>query len=292
MKATPTDIARLLDLEEIDIDLFRGEQSHIPLPQVYGGHVLGQSMAAAAKTVNDMAPHSMHAYFLSTGDVGAPILYKVNNTKDGRSFCVRRVVAIQHAKPIFEMTASFHAKEPGPDFHIPMPLDIPEPEELLSDRDARLDIIKATAGESPYQYVSEWLIDYEWPIETKRIGGLRELSEAPRPPKQMMWIKAQSALPNNTATHTAALAYISDLEFLTVCLQPHGLSWFNGSVKGASLDHAMWFHRPVKVDEWLLYVHDCPNTAQGRGLARGFFYNRSGELVASTAQEGLIRYMQ
>ena len=292
MNSVPTDIARLLALEEIDIDLFRGEQSHIPLPQVYGGHVLGQALAAAARTVKDMRPHSMHAYFLSTGDTSAPILYKVRTLKDGRSFCVRRVIAIQHAKPIFELTASFHVEEPGDDFYKPMPANIPGPNDLPSDREARLKVIEASTGKSPYEYVKHWLIDYQWPLETRRIGGLYELEKKSGGAEQMMWIRALGSLPSDEMTHAAALAYLSDLEFLTVCLKPHGQTWFDGSIKGASLDHAMWFHRPFHANEWLLYVHDCPNTSGARGLARGLFYNQAGELVASTAQEGLIRALR
>ncbi len=289
MNPAPTDLARLLALEEIDIDLFRGEQSHIPLPQVYGGHVLGQALAAASRTVENMRPHSMHAYFLSTGDTSAPILYKVRTLKDGRSFSVRRVVAIQHANPIFELTASFHIDEPGADFYQPMPADIPGPDELPTDHEARLKIIDETTGESPYRHVKQWLIDHPWPLETKSVGGLYELENTSGGAQKMIWIRAKGELPDNEMTQAAALAYLSDLEFLTVCLKPHGQTWFDGTIKGASLDHAMWFHRPFHANEWLLYVHDCLNTSGARGLAQGLFYNQAGELVASTAQEGLIR---
>jgi acyl-CoA thioesterase-2 len=268
----------LLDLESIEVNIFRGVSPNEDRQRVFGGQVAAQSLMAAGRTVEVGRPHSLHAYFLRPGDPTAPILYDVDRIRDGRSFTTRRVVAIQHGRPIFHLSASFHVDESGLSHQFPMP-EVPPPGSLES-METRLEPFREMLG--------DWF-DRPHPIEQRPIGALPFSHGAGKEPVQRLWIRADGTLPDDPLLHACIAAYASDMSLFDTMLAPHDVNWDDSNFMGASLDHCMWFHRPFRTDEWLLYDMDSPNAHGGRGLARGFLFTQSGELVVSVVQEGLMR---
>lgn len=278
-------VADLLDhltLERLEENLFRGKSRDIGSLRVFGGQVLGQSLQAATHTIEGRDAHSLHAYFLRAGDPDAPIVYDVDRARDGRSFSVRRVVAIQHGRPIFNMSASFQVPEEGVEHQISMPV-VPMPEDLPALQRPSDDVMEQIP-----EKMRRW-IRRKNPLEFKPVVQLDPVNPPSQPPQQYIWVRIRNALNVNPSVHKVLLAYTSDFYLIWTAALPHGLSFLKGNVQMASLDHAMWFHRDFKMDEWLLYACDSPSSSHARGLARGSFFNRQGKLVASTAQEGLIR---
>ena len=261
-----------LQLEQLEKNLFRGTSTDIGAPAVFGGQVLGQALMAAARTVDGHAAHSLHGYFLRAGDKAAPIVYDVDRIRDGASFTTRRVVAIQHGEPIFHMSASFHRREVGVSHQCAMP-EAPPPDALTPRAGSR-------AGPP---------IRVEGPIEFRYVDPRDPVTAGPRPPQSQLWLRTADVLPDDPLLHQAMLAYASDYSFMGVAMQPHGLAFQQPGVQGVSLDHAMWFHRDFRCDDWLLYDTDSPSTEHARGFCRGALFDRAGRLVASVAQEGLIR---
>ncbi|MEO0576250.1 MAG: acyl-CoA thioesterase II [Pseudomonadota bacterium] len=276
------DLKSLLQLERIETNIFRGESRDIGSAQVFGGQVLGQALSAAGSTVDGRQAHSLHAYFLRRGDMQAPIVYEVDRQRDGRSFSVRRVVAVQHGRPIFNMAASFQVAEDGLQHQFPMP-DVPLPEALT---DAR-DIAKDYADQLPAKM--RRFMTKDRPFEFRPVEPPAFTSTQPREPVKHVWVRAVDRLPDDDALHQSMLAYVSDYELLGTSALPHGLPYGQGRVQMASLDHALWFHRPIRVDEWFLYAMDSPNAASGRGFTRGMIFRKDGQLAATTAQEGVVR---
>ena len=277
------DLVSLLQLERIEDNIFRGDSRDIGGPQVFGGQVLGQALAAAQHTVEGRVAHSLHAYFLRRGDVHAPIVYEVDRSRDGGSFSNRRVVAIQHGRPILNLATSFQRIESGLEHHDPMP-DVPGPDGL-----ADLTEIPAEILDTMPQKIRRFLTRQR-PFEFRPVNPIRFDSAEKREPQHSVWIKAVDRLPEDRILHQNLLAYVSDFELLGTSTMPHGVRFAGGNLIMASLDHAMWFHRDFRVDEWLLYSMDSPNASGARGFARGRFFTRDGRLVATVAQEGLIRY--
>jgi len=275
-------LIELLDLDPIEVNIFRGNSPQDLSQRVFGGQVLGQALVAAYRTVESRLCHSLHAYFLLPGDPKVPILYEVDRSRDGKSFSSRRVVAIQHGRPIFHLSASFQTEEPGLEHQIDAPI-VPPPDGLQSEDDFRRQIVDRI----PEQYRDHFL--RKRPIELRPVDQRDIFGGEKRPPHQSVWVRATGPLPDNIALHQCVLAYASDMTLLDTTLLPHGISWFSEKIQIASLDHAMWFHRPFRADEWLLYVQDSPSASGARGFGRGLVYSRNGELVASVAQEGLIR---
>lgn len=276
------DLVAVLDLEQIEDNIFRGPSRDIGSPQVFGGQVLGQAMIAASRTVENRRVHSLHAYFLRRGDVNAPIVYEVDRARDGGSFSNRRVIAIQHGEQIFNMAASFHKQEPGLEHAMPAP-DVPGPEELP-------EVFKVWAAklDALPRQVREFL-GHQRPFHVRIVEDQRDGAGRVQPIKHV-WMKAVDELPDDPHLHEAMLAYISDYELLGTATLPHGQERaLRGELQMASLDHAMWLHRPCRVDDWLLFSFDSPCAGGARGLARGEVFTRDGQLVLSTAQEGLIR---
>jgi acyl-CoA thioesterase-2 len=269
----------LLDLESIEVNIFRGVSPNEDRQRVFGGQVAAQSLMAAGRTVNNGRPHSLHAYFLRPGDPTAPILYEVDRIRDGRSFSTRRVVAIQHGRAIFNMSTSFHVDEPGLSHQFPMP-DVPDPE-TLEPLEVRLEPFRETLG--------DWFARPH-PIDQRHIGELPFSQGAAAEPVQRLWIRADGTLPDDPLLHTCIAAYASDMSLFDTMLAPHEVKWDDTDFMGASLDHCMWFHRPFRADEWLLYDMDSPSAYGARGLARGFLFTRDGQLVVSMVQEGLMRW--
>ena len=282
MRRVLEDLIRLLDLEPIEVNLFRGVSPRDGWQRVFGGQVLGQALVAAGRTVEGRIAHSFHGYFLRPGDPSVPILYDVDRIRDGSSFTTRRVVAIQHGRAIFNLQASFQVDEPGLEHQLEMP-EVPGPEGLLNERELRAKV----ADRLPESWRERFLRDR--PIEVRPLDPVDELDPEPRPPRQNVWFKAVDTLPDDRALHQCVLAYASDLTLLDNSLLPHAINWWNEKFQSASLDHAMWFHRPFRADEWLLYVQDSPSASGARGFNRGSVFTRAGKLVASVAQEGLIR---
>jgi acyl-CoA thioesterase-2 len=272
----------LLNLEQIELNIFRGRSPDDLSQRVFGGQVLGQALVAANRAVQGRLCHSLHAYFLIPGDPKVPILYEVDRSRDGKSFSSRRVVAIQHGRPIFHMSASFQIEEPGLEHQIDPP-DVPPPESLPSEDDFR----RQMADKVPEQYREHFL--RKRPIELRPVDRRDIFGSDKRPPQQSVWARATGALPADVALHQCVLAYASDMTLLDTALLPHGISWFSDEIQMASIDHAMWFHRRFRADEWLLYVQDSPSASGARGFNRGLIYTREGEIVASVAQEGLMR---
>ena len=276
------DMLNHLTLERLEENLFRGESRDIGSPSVYGGQVLGQALYAASQTVEGREAHSLHAYFLRPGDKTAPVVYDVDRIRDGRSYTTRRVVAIQHGKPIFNMSASFKIREEGMEHQCAMP-EVPAPEELLNMTDL---------GRQGLANIPEKLkrfLAWQRPIELRPVQPGHMFHPEPVPPSQNIWIRAVGDLPDDPAMHKVVLAYASDYSLLGTALLPHGLTFTQGIIRAASLDHAMWFHRDFRMDEWLLYSMDSPSASHGRGFGRGNLFTREGVLVASVAQEGMVR---
>lgn len=278
------DLLQLLQLEKIEENIFRGESRDIGSAQVFGGQVLGQALTAAQHTVDDRVAHSLHAYFLRRGDVKAPILYDVDRSRDGGSFSVRRVVAIQHGRPIFNLAVSFQSPEEGLNHQAAMP-DVPGPEGLSDSTDVDPDVLKRIPSKMR-RYLTE-----ERPFEFRPVQAPNFESSQKLPPVRQVWIRAVDKLPDDNTLHQNLLAYVSDYELLGTATLPHGLLFGRGNVLMASLDHALWFHRPVRVDEWMLYSLDSRNASGARGFAHGEFFSEDGTLIASTAQEGLVRVL-
>jgi acyl-CoA thioesterase II len=276
------DLLSLLELEQLEDRIFRGESRDIGSSSVFGGQVLGQALSAANYTVEGAEVHSLHAYFLRAGDVNAPIVYDVDIARDGRTFFNRRVVAIQHGRPIFNMTASFQIPEQGFNHQVNAP-DVPGPEDLPDLNDTPEDVLEMLPEE-----MRRFLIRKR-PFEMRPVEPISMLLQEPMAPLRHVWMRTVDPIPDKVELHSNLLAYISDYRFVGTATLPHGMHFERGNVQMASLDHAMWFHRPIRVDEWLLYSIESPNASGSRGLALGRFFNAAGVLVASTAQEGLIR---
>ncbi len=274
------DILELLDVERIEENLYRG-QNH-PTEHVFGGQVLAQAIAAATRTVQpEHNLHSIHAYFLRAGDWKTPILYEVDRIRDGRSFSTRRVVAIQHGRAIFNLSSSWHRQESSLAHAAPMPNVLP-PECLRSD----LDLYREIARERPE--VERYMFRFE-AIDSRQVENLLMANEDPHPPFKHTWLKAVEPLPDTPGLHQALLAYMSDLDFMSTSMLPHGGRRIREQIYGASLDHALWYHRPVRADEWLLFAKSSPHAGGSRGYVKGQFFDRDGNLVATAAQECLIR---
>ena len=283
MIAPIQEVLDLLNLEKIEENIFRGVSPKDRVQRVFGGQVLGQALMAASRTVEGRLCHSLHGYFLRAGDPQVPILYEVDRSRDGGSFTARRVVAIQHGRPIFTLEASFQMEEPGFDHAFEAPA-APPPEDLECDNDLRA---KIPPDRIPPELCA-WVFRPR-PIETRPIDPRPYFDPAPRPPHEMLWIKTAGDMPDDPALHRAMLAFASDLSIIGTSLCPHGIGWYDVKVQLASLDHAMWFHRPFRADAWMLLVQDSPSASGGRGFNRGSLFSREGALVASVAQEGLIR---
>jgi acyl-CoA thioesterase-2 len=276
------DLLAILDLEPLEHNLFRGRSPQVGWQRVFGGQVIGQALVAACRTVGERQPHSLHAYFLLPGDPKVPIIYEVDRIRDGRSFATRRVVAIQHGQAIFSMSASFQVEEPGFSHQLPMP-DVPPPEALPGEQEIRATVMPLMPD--PVRAYFE----RERPIELRPVEFGRYTSREKRAPGFHVWIRATGRLPAVPAIHQCILAYASDMTLLDTALVPHGRTVFERSIQAASLDHALWFHRPFRADEWLLYAQDSPSASGARGFSRGLIFTRDGTLVASVAQEGLVR---
>ena len=272
-----------LNLERLEDNLFLGARGNEGWQRVFGGQVLGQALMAAARTVDaDRSVHSLHGYFLLSGDPSRPIVYDVERIRDGGSFTTRRVKAIQHGRPIFSMSSSFHKAEPGFDHQSEMP-KVPPPEELPNPK----DLINGLIDALPQSMRSYW--SRERPVDMRVVDVSRYLTRDRKVPLQHIWIRANGKLPDDPAIHQAVLAYASDFTLLDTALIAHGKLLFDADVQLASLDHALWYHRPFRADEWLLYVQDSPNAYGARGFCRGSIFTREGELIASVVQEGLMR---
>lgn len=276
------DLIHLLHLERIEDNIFRGASRDLGSPQVFGGQVLGQALSAAQHTVEGRVAHSLHAYFLRRGDTNAPIVYEVDRARDGGSFSNRRVVAIQHGRPILNLAASFQNPEDGLEHHAAMP-DVPPPDGLKD-----LTCLAAGVLEKIPVKLRRFMTDQR-PFEFRPVEQTSLDSHEKRAPVKHVWIRAVDALPAETALHQNLMAYVSDFELVATSTLPHGVSFTRGHIMLASLDHALWFHREFRIDDWLLYAMDSPNASGARGFARGQFFTRDGVLVASTTQEGLVR---
>ncbi|HRN88968.1 acyl-CoA thioesterase II [Hyphomicrobium sp.] len=280
------ELVGLLDLEPLEVNLFRGVSPQVGRQRVFGGQVLGQALVAAVRTVDEpRTAHSLHAYFLLGGDPDIPILYEVERTRDGGSFSTRRVKAIQHGRVIFTMSVSFQRHEDGYEHALDMP-DVPPPEALPSASELMGKLIETL----PDNMKSYW--KRAQPVDLRPVDVSRYLAREPQPPQQSIWLKANGTLPDDPSLHQCVLAYASDFTLLDTALIAHGKLLFDEDVQLASLDHALWLHRPFRADEWLLYVQDSPSASGARGFCRGSFFTRDGRLVASAAQEGLIRKRQ
>lgn len=283
MGYTLANLLGLLDLEEIEHNIFRGQNRDIGSGRVFGGQVLAQALVAAGRTVEPgRVAHSLHGYFILKGDIDAPIVYFVDRLRDGRSFTTRRVTAIQHGQAIFNMALSFHAVEDGPEHQIGMP-DVPAPESLTRE----LDLVRAVADRLPRR-VRE-IFSQERPIEIRPVDPVDPIEPAARPPARQFWFRAIGEMGDDVMQHQSVVAYTSDYGLLVTALLPHRLSLFQPGLQVATLDHALWFHRPFRADDWLLYSIDSPSAGGARGFTRGSIYTRDGRLVASVAQEGLVR---
>ena len=285
MPLSSADLVALLDLELAGADRFIGRSPEMGWARVYGGQVVAQALVAAVRTVPARPPHSLHAYFLLGGDPAEPILFEVERVRDGRSFSTRRVKASQRGEPIFVLSASFHSAEDGPEHQAPAPA-APPPEQVV-DPQAALAMMP-----EPARKRLQSLFDRVRPIEFRPIDMRRYAPLRPgetRAAEQSVWIRIGGPLPDEPLIHTAALAYLSDMTLLDTALVAHGHAIFDGRHQIASLDHALWLHRPCRADEWLLYVQDSPSAGGARALTRGMLFSRDGALVASVAQEGLIR---
>ncbi|MDP4492503.1 acyl-CoA thioesterase II [Vibrio sp. AH4] len=279
------ELLSLLQLEKLEEGLYRGASENLGLPQVYGGQVIGQALSAARYTVeSDRTVHSFHSYFLYPGDPEKPIIYDVENLRDGRSFSTRRVKAIQNGRPIFYLTASYHGDAPGFEHQKTMP-EVPGPENFASESELAAQIAhflpeklqKAFCGEKP--------------IEMRPVTVINPLKPQKAEPKQYLWIRSNGNMPADQLIHQYLLAYASDWGFLVTALHPHGVSLMTPKFQVATIDHSIWFHRPFKMDDWLLFAIESPTASNTRGLVRGEIYDRQGNLVATAVQEGVMRFL-
>jgi acyl-CoA thioesterase-2 len=285
MASAVQEVLDILDLEPLEVNLFRGRSPQSRWQRVFGGQVIGQALVAACRTVEDVTarpPHSLHAYFLLGGDPKVPIIYEVDRIRDGKSFTTRNVKAIQHGRAIFSMSVSFHLSEPGLAHQVKMP-DVPKPDALPSEAEIKERILPLMPEPVRRYY------ERERPIELRPVEYSRYLGEKSEDGRFNVWIRATGRLPDEPAIHQCVLAYASDMMLLDAALIPHGRSVFSEEIMAASLDHALWFHRPFHADEWLLYAQDSPSLADSRGFSRGLIFASDGTLVASVAQEGLLR---
>jgi len=279
-------LVRRLDLEALDVNLFRGYTPNDGRPRVYGGLVAAQALTAACRTVEDKLPHSLHSYFLLAGDPTTPILFHVDRIRDGRSFATRRVVAVQRGEAIFNLSVSFHREEPGDSYQVPMP-EAPAPESIPSS----VERLRAY-GEATKNPVYEFLLHIERPVDQRDIDHIDDLHPEPFRGAHRRWFRADGPLGDDPMLHRAVLAYASDSGLLDSSINVHGYTWHSPELMVASLDHAIWFHRPFRADRWLLYVTECTNTEGARGLNHGRIYTQDGTLVASVAQEALMRHRE
>jgi acyl-CoA thioesterase-2 len=285
MGSAVRELLDILDLEPLEVNLFRGRSPQSRWQRVFGGQVIGQALVAACRTVEEVAsrpPHSLHAYFLLAGDPKVPIIYEVDRIRDGKSFTTRRVIAIQHGHAIFSMSVSFHVAEEGFSHQSAMP-QVPKPDSLPNDAELRQSVL-ATMPEAVRRYYER-----ERPIDLRPVELDRYLGKTTAEGKFHVWMRALDRLPDEPAIHQCVLAYASDLMLLDAATIPHGRTLFEPTIMAASLDHAMWFHRPFRADEWLLYAQDSPSAEGARGFARGSIFAADGTLIASVAQEGMIR---
>jgi acyl-CoA thioesterase II len=277
------DLLQLLELERLEDNIFRGQSRDIRGDeQVFGGQVLGQALTAASYTTGLRQVHSLHAYFLLPGDPNAPIIYEVDVARDGKSFSMRRVVAIQHGRPIFNMAASFQEPEEGFDHAVPMP-DVPGPDGLTDVRELPSEFFE----KAPKKL--RRIVAHVRPFDFRLVEPSQIDPPVQAEPRRHIWIKTVGPLPNSPDLHRNVLAYLSDYYLLITATRPHSVDFKPGNVQLATLDHAMWFHRPFRVDEWLLYAMESPSASGGRGLTLGRFFTQDGKLVATTAQEGVVR---
>lgn len=283
MEQSLQDVIRLLDLETIERNHYRATSPNEGWQRVYGGQVIGQALVAASRTVEaGRNAHSLHGYFLRPGEMNTPILYTVDRIRDGKSFTTRQVVAIQNGEAIFAMSISFQIDEGGLAHQFEMP-DAPDPETLEDEEAVRARHAKDRPPGLPEPYARQR------PVEIRPVNPVNIYKPSTEVPRQMCWMRARDRLPDDARLHQCVLAYLSDWSLLDTAMLPHAVSYFDDSMQVASLDHAMWFHRPVRADQWLLYVQDSPVSSGARGLTRGLIYSQAGELVASATQEGLIR---
>ena len=285
MKKALQDVLDLLDLEPIEINMFRGISPAEGWQRVYGGQVIGQALVAASRTVEDESriAHSLHGYFLRPGDTTIPIVYSVDRIRDGKSFNTRRGVAIQKGRAIFSMSVSFQVMEEGLHHQMPMP-EAAAPEDCPNQEDLRKNYI----NDIPEEFRDNFL-NREDPIEMRFQDGMNDFKPDPMPPHQRVWIRAVDKMPDDVRLHQCVLAYASDMTLMDNAIRPHGIGWTEENFQTASLDHAMWFHEPFRTDEWLLYYQDSPYSGGARGFNRGSFFTREGQLIASASQEGLMR---
>lgn len=281
---TPTSVLLdLIDLEPIEVNIYRGRNRDLGTGRVFGGQVFAQALVAARRTVEgEREAHSAHGYFILPGDLAAPIVYFVDRLRDGKSFTTRRVTAIQHGQAIFNLSASFHVVEAGVEHQDAMP-DVPGPESLASE----LELIRGMADRIPEALRP--VLTQDRPLDIRPVAPMDPFHPEKRPPVRHLWFRAIDPLPDDPLTHQAILAYASDYGLLPTALQPHGLSFRSPGMQMASLDHSLWMHQAFRVDDWLLYASDSPAAAGARGFVRGAVYTRAGVLVASVAQEGLVR---
>ncbi len=283
---TAEELLQLIRPQALEVNLFRGESRDIGTPRVFGGQVLAQALLAASETVEpDRLAHSLHAYFLRAGDPEAPIIYSVDRSRDGRSFSARRVVAIQHGRQIFTLAASFQVPQDGVDHQFDMP-DVPGPDDIQPG-----EAMSAERLEQVSRKLRRWVNRFG-PFEIRPVDLYDPFNPKPRAPRQRIWFRMAGDVGDDPAINRALLAYVSDFHLIGTATLPHGISLLKGNVLMASLDHAMWFHRECRLDDWMLYDCDSPNAGGSRGLARGMIYDRQGRLVASTAQEGMIRVVE
>lgn len=283
MTAEPQTIQSILELEQLEHNLFRGRSPETSWQRVFGGQVIAQALVAAYRTVENRTCHSLHAYFIRPGDPTVPILYEVDRARDGKSFTTRRVTAVQHGEQIFNLAASFQVPEQGYTHQSPMPQTKP-PSELLSEDELRAMAKDHVPKELQKQFARPR------PIELKPVDPRQMISPAKTDPKKQVWLRARGKVdPANIPLQQCLLAYASDMGILDTATKPHGVNWFTGGVQMASLDHAMWFHEPFDISDWLLYTMDSPSASGARGFNRGELYTEAGKLVASVTQEGLMR---
>lgn len=283
MSESLTDLISILDLEPIEENLFRGSSPKTGWQRVFGGQVIGQAMAAACRTVEGRLPHSLHCYFILPGDPAVPIIYQVERLRDGKSYATRHVTAIQHGRAIFSIMVSFHVDEEGAFNHQERMPDVPPPEQLSPEEFIKQPVFREMPEFIRRYYESDRPIDLR-PVELKRYFG-EKIGDG----RVHVWIRTAAKLPDDPALHMCALAYASDFALLDAVMARYGRTLFDRHMMAASLDHAMWFHRPFRADEWLLYAQDSPSAQSGRGLARGLIFRQDGTLIASVAQEGSVR---
>ena len=276
------ELTHTLTLEPIEVNLFRGFSPPDERQRIFGGQVVAQALTAAYKTVDDRVCHSLQSYFIRPGDPTMPVLYQVERSRDGKSFTTRRVTAIQHGRAIFNMSTSFHHTEEGVSHQAEMP-DVPPPETVRPE----VELLRDIADRIPERLRA--VLTQDRPLDIRPIDPLDPFNPAPHPPTRRFWVRARGQLSDQPLDHQAVLAYASDYGLLGAALQPHALSYRNPDVMVASLDHSIWFHRPFRVDEWLLYDVESPAAYGARGFSRGSYFTQRGELVASVAQEGLVR---